>query len=129
MNIGHSIPLQQINDWKESYFAEKATHFKLTQFNVKLFWEKLPLQEKEECLIISNSTLNHYLSHYISMLEYNYFRVFYIFLTYIKTLIFLRFIMKKTINISITMKAFQYFKFLILENINSYSRAKNCQKK
>lgn len=72
------VPNSRINSWKEATydnFPRKITKYKINPFNVKLFWDKLSLQEKEECLMISNSTLNNCLSTYIGMLECNYFQV------------------------------------------------------
>ena len=73
------IPNSKINMWKETTYREfssKIIRFKINQFNVKLFWEKMSLQEKEECLLISNSNINHYLTYYMGILECNLLQVF-----------------------------------------------------
>lgn len=77
----------QINHWKEAsldHFAPKICKFKMNPFNVKLFWDKLSLQEKEECLVISSDSLNNCLSTYVGMLECNYCQVLFLFVWEIK---------------------------------------------
>lgn len=75
------LPTSQINYWKESSFANtdsfRAQKFKITQSNVRLFWDRLPLIEKEECLLLCNQELIHLLNSYIGMLEFNYFQVYF----------------------------------------------------
>lgn len=73
------LPTSQINYWKESSFTNtdsfRAQKFKIAQCNVRLFWDRLPLIEKEECLLLYNQELIHLLNSYIGMLEFNYFQV------------------------------------------------------
>lgn len=71
VNYWKDITLQTLNSNRNN-----ERKFKISQFNVKIFWERISLFEKEKCLLISNSSCINLLNTYLGLLECNYFQVF-----------------------------------------------------